>query len=76
LELLECLERFLLFKIDERMKILAQKGEFANRKGIYPPLPGADKIRYVQMENLDAKAFEEEKGVRENIFTLRAKPES
>ena len=44
---------------DESMKILAQSGEFANRKGIYPPLPGADKIQYVQMEVLEAKAFEE-----------------
>jgi iron(III) transport system substrate-binding protein len=53
---------------DESMKILAQNGEFANRKGIYPPLPGADKIRYVQMENLDAKAFEEKKKEFGKIF--------
>jgi iron(III) transport system substrate-binding protein len=46
---------------DESMKIVAQSGEFANRKGIYPPLPGADKIQYVQMEVLEAKAFEEKK---------------
>jgi len=37
------------------MKILAQSGEFVNRKGIYPPLPGADKIQYLQMEVLEAK---------------------
>jgi ABC-type Fe3+ transport system substrate-binding protein len=43
---------------DESMKILAQNGEFANRKGIYPPLPGAEKIQYVQMEVLEAKAFQ------------------
>jgi iron(III) transport system substrate-binding protein len=53
---------------DESMKILAQNGEFANRKGIYPPLPGADKIRYVQMENLDAKALEEKKKEFGKIF--------
>jgi iron(III) transport system substrate-binding protein len=53
---------------DESMKILAQNGEFANRKGIYPPLPGADKIRYVRMENLDAKAFEEKKKEFGKIF--------
>ena len=40
---------------DEAMKILAQSGEFVNRKGIYPPLPGADKIQYLQMEVLEAK---------------------
>ena len=40
---------------DEAMKILAKSGEFVNRKGIYPPLPGADKIQYLQMEVLEAK---------------------
>jgi hypothetical protein len=29
---------------DESMKIFAQSGEFANRKGIYPPLPGAERF--------------------------------
>ncbi len=53
---------------DESMKILAQSGEFANRKGIYPPLPGADKIQYVQMEVLEAKAFEEKKKEFGKIF--------
>jgi hypothetical protein len=50
------------------MKILAQSGEFANRKGIYPPLPGADKIQYVQMEVLEAKSFEEKKKEFGKIF--------
>lgn len=53
---------------DESMKILAQSGEFANRKGIYPPLPGADKIQYLQMEVLEAKAFEERKKEFGKIF--------
>jgi iron(III) transport system substrate-binding protein len=53
---------------DESMKILAQSGEFANRKGIYPPLPGAEKIQYVQMEVLEAKAFEEKKREFGRIF--------
>jgi iron(III) transport system substrate-binding protein len=53
---------------DESMKILAQSGEFVNRKGIYPPLPGADRIHYVQMENLDAKAFEEKKKEYGKLF--------
>ena len=46
---------------DETMKILAQTGEFVNRKGIYPPLPGAEKIQYVQMDVLEAKAFEDKR---------------
>ena len=50
------------------MKILAENGEFVNRKGIYPPLPGADRIQYVQMENLDAKAFEQKKKEYGRIF--------
>jgi len=53
---------------DETMKILAQTGEFVNRKGIYPPLPGADKIQYVQMEVLEAKAFEDKKRELGKIF--------
>jgi iron(III) transport system substrate-binding protein len=53
---------------DESMKILARSGEFANRKGIYPPLPGAEKIQYVQMEVLEAKAFEEKKKELGKIF--------
>ncbi len=53
---------------DESMKILAQSGEFVNRKGIYPPLPGAEKIQYVQMEVLEAKVFEDKKKEFEKIF--------
>jgi len=53
---------------DETMKILAETGEFVNRKGIYPPLPGADKIQYVQMEVLEAKAFEDKKRELGKIF--------
>jgi len=37
-------------------------------KGIYPPLPGAEKIQYVQMEVLEAKAFEEKKREFGKIF--------
>jgi iron(III) transport system substrate-binding protein len=53
---------------DETMKILAQSGEFVNRKGIYPPLPGAEKIQYVQMDVLESKAFEEKKKEFGKIF--------
>jgi iron(III) transport system substrate-binding protein len=53
---------------DESMKVLAQTGEFVNRKGIYPPLPGAEKIQYVQMEVLESKAFEDKKKEFGKIF--------
>ncbi|MGH7853165.1 MAG: hypothetical protein ACREP3_06965 [Candidatus Binatia bacterium] len=42
--------------------------KFANHKSIYPPLPGAEKIQYVQMEVLEAKAFEEKKKEFGKIF--------
>jgi ABC-type Fe3+ transport system substrate-binding protein len=54
---------------DETMKVLAESGEFANRRGIYPPLAGADKIQYVQLEILDAKAFEARKNELGRIFS-------
>ena len=44
---------------DESMKIMASKGEFVNRKGVYPPLADVDKIHVVQMDELDAAAFAE-----------------
>jgi iron(III) transport system substrate-binding protein len=52
----------------ESMKIMAQKGEFVNRKGIYPPLPDADKIQFVEMKDLDSKAFAEKKKEYQQIF--------
>jgi iron(III) transport system substrate-binding protein len=54
---------------DESMKILAENGEFANRKGIYPPLAGAEKIQYVQMEVLSTKAFQDKKTELGKIFS-------
>jgi hypothetical protein len=36
-------------------------GEFVNRKGVFPPLPGADKIQFVNMIDLDTKGFAEKK---------------
>jgi iron(III) transport system substrate-binding protein len=42
---------------DESMRILAKMGEFVNRKGIHPPLPGADKIQAVEMDDFDASEF-------------------
>jgi iron(III) transport system substrate-binding protein len=59
---------------DEAMKILAQSGEFVNRKGIYPPLPGADKIQYLQMEVLEAKTFEDRRKEGQDFSALRMLP--
>jgi iron(III) transport system substrate-binding protein len=46
---------------DEGMNIMAKMGEFVNRKGVFPPLPDADKIQFVEMLDLDTKAFAEKK---------------
>ena len=53
---------------DESMNIMASLGEFVNRKGIYPPLPGADKIQFVQMVHLTTKEFAEKKKEYKKIF--------
>lgn len=56
------------FLDDESMKIMAQLGEFVNRKGVYPPLPDADKIEFVEMVDLDKKGFAEKKKEFQGIF--------
>jgi iron(III) transport system substrate-binding protein len=53
---------------DESMRILAKMGEFVNRKGIYPPLPGADKIQAVEMDDFDANQFKEKTQELQKIF--------
>jgi iron(III) transport system substrate-binding protein len=53
---------------DESMKIMAKLGEFVNRKGVYPPLPDADKIQFVEMYDLDEKGFAEKKKEYTKIF--------
>src|SRR3989338_128997 len=42
---------------EESMTVMAKMGEFVNRKGVYPPLPDADKIQFVEMVDLDREAF-------------------
>jgi len=52
----------------ESMTAMAKLGEFVNRKGIYPPLPDADKIQFVEMYDLDSKKFAEKKKEYQQIF--------
>jgi iron(III) transport system substrate-binding protein len=52
----------------ESMTMMAKLGEFVNRKGIYPPLPDADKIQFVEMYDLDSKKFAEKKKEYQQIF--------
>ncbi|HET7394739.1 MAG TPA: extracellular solute-binding protein, partial [Candidatus Binatia bacterium] len=56
------------FLDNESMKIMAGRGEFVNRKGVYPPLPGADKIGFVEMEDLSTKEFAAKKKEYQQIF--------
>jgi iron(III) transport system substrate-binding protein len=52
----------------DSMKMMAKLGEFVNRKGIYPPLPDADKIQFVEMVDLDSKGFAAKKKEYQQIF--------
>jgi iron(III) transport system substrate-binding protein len=56
------------FLDDESMKIQAATGEFVNRKGIHPPLPDADKIKFVQMYQFGKEDFEKKKKEYQKIF--------
>lgn len=53
---------------DDSMKTMAKMGEFVNRKGVHPPLPDADKIGFVQMDDLSEKEFAEKKKEYQQIF--------
>jgi iron(III) transport system substrate-binding protein len=53
---------------DQSMRILAKMGEFVSRKGIYPPLPGANKIQSVEMDDFDAKEFAEKTQEYQKLF--------
>jgi iron(III) transport system substrate-binding protein len=56
------------FLDDESMNIMAKLGEFVNRKGVYPPLPDADKIQFVEMVHLNTKEFAAKKKEYQQIF--------
>ena len=53
---------------EEGLGLMAGIGEFVARKGIYPPLPDADKIEMVEMDEMDKKAFAEKMQEYRKIF--------
>jgi iron(III) transport system substrate-binding protein len=53
---------------EDGLKIMAAIGEFVTRKGIYPPLPDADKIELVQMVDMDQKGYAEKMAEYRKIF--------
>jgi iron(III) transport system substrate-binding protein len=56
------------FLDDESIKILAQNGEFVTRKGVHPPIPGAEKIKFIEMTHLDQNGFVEKKKEYQKLF--------
>jgi iron(III) transport system substrate-binding protein len=53
---------------EESLRLMANIGEFVNRRGIYPPLADADKIKVVEMVPMDEKAFAEKMQEYRKIF--------
>jgi iron(III) transport system substrate-binding protein len=53
---------------DESMNILAKTGEFVNRKGIYPPLPDANEIQFVPMQDFSIKEYADKRKEFQKLF--------
>ena len=56
------------FYSDESLRVMAKFGEFVTRKGINPPLPDADKIQVVEMDEPDANQMAEKRKEYRKIF--------
>lgn len=56
---------------EDGLKIMAGIGEFVTRKGIYPPIPDADKIEVVEMIDMDKKAYAEKMAEYRKIFAQK-----
>jgi iron(III) transport system substrate-binding protein len=54
---------------EDSMKILAKMGEFVNRRGIYPPLPDADKIQFVPMDDFSIKEYGDKRKEFQKLFS-------
>ena len=60
---------FIDFFLDEEsMSIMAKAGEFVNRKGVYPPVPDADKIQFIEMDNLGEQLYAEKRKEFQKLF--------
>jgi hypothetical protein len=53
---------------EESMSIMANAGEFVNHKGIYPPVPDADKIQFVEMDALGEKVYADKRKEFHKLF--------
>ena len=54
---------------EESARILAKMGEFVNRKGIYPPLPDAEKIQFVPMDDFSIKEYADKRKEFQKLFS-------
>ena len=54
----------------ESMEIMAKVGEFVNRRGVYPPIPGAEQVigKFVQMISMSADDYSRKKEEYRQIF--------
>ena len=54
----------------ESSEIMAKVGEFVNRQGVFPPIPGADHVvaKFVQMNSLSADDYRKKKEEYRQIF--------
>jgi iron(III) transport system substrate-binding protein len=60
---------FIDFFLDEEsMTTMAKAGEFVNRKGVFPPVPDADKIQFVEMDDLGEKLYAEKRKEFQKLF--------
>ena len=50
------------------MNVMAKAGEFVNRKSVYPPVPDADKIKSVEMDDLGEKFYGEKRSEFQKLF--------
>lgn len=53
---------------EESLKVMADIGEFVTRKGIYPPLPDANKIQLVDMIDMDKEAYAQKMAEYKKLF--------
>ena len=53
---------------DESMRIMAKQAEFVTRKGIHPPIPGADKIKFLEMTHFDQNGLADRKKEYQKLF--------
>jgi hypothetical protein len=60
---------FIDFFLDEEsMSLMTKAGEFVNRKGVFPPVPDADKIQFVEMDDLGEKVYAEKRKGFHKLF--------